>query len=70
MRTFNIVAMQLEASKTVGRKLLKQNLPHFVAESPWSDKQMLAKVRELVLPAFGCAPRQREDAAHARKRRC
>ena len=29
-----------------------QKLLHFVAESPWSDKQMLAKVRELVVPSI------------------
>src|SRR6516225_10541083 len=34
-----------------------QKLLHFVAESPWSDKQVLAKVRELVLPAIErCGP--------------
>jgi SRSO17 transposase len=29
-----------------------QKLLHFVAEAPWSDEQVLAKVRELVLPAI------------------
>src|SRR6516162_2848002 len=29
-----------------------QKLLHFVAESPWSDKRMLAKVREMVVPAI------------------
>jgi SRSO17 transposase len=29
-----------------------QKLLHFVAESPWSDECMLAKMRELVLPAI------------------
>jgi SRSO17 transposase len=29
-----------------------QKLLHFVANSPWSDEQMLAKVRELVLPSI------------------
>src|SRR6266480_3718111 len=29
-----------------------QKLQHFVANSPWSDERMLAKVRERVLPAI------------------
>src|SRR5271165_4857368 len=29
-----------------------QKLLHFVSESPWSDKRMLAKVREMVVPAI------------------
>jgi SRSO17 transposase len=29
-----------------------QRLLHFVAEAPWSDEQVLAKVRELVVPAI------------------
>ena len=29
-----------------------QRLLHFVANAPWSDEQMLAKVRELVLPSM------------------
>jgi SRSO17 transposase len=29
-----------------------QSLLHFVGEAPWSDEQLLAKVRELVLPAM------------------
>src|SRR5215468_11472911 len=29
-----------------------QKLLHFVAESPWSDEPMLAKVREMVVPAI------------------
>src|SRR5207237_7004660 len=29
-----------------------QKLLHFVAEAPWSDEPVLAKVRELVLPAI------------------
>ena len=29
-----------------------QSLLHFVAEAPWSDERMLARVRELVLPAI------------------
>jgi SRSO17 transposase len=29
-----------------------QRLLHFVAEAPWSDKPVLAKVRELVVPAM------------------
>ena len=29
-----------------------QKLLHFVAESPWSDRRMLAKVREMVVPAI------------------
>ena len=29
-----------------------QKLLHFVANAPWSDEQMLAKVRELVLPSI------------------
>jgi SRSO17 transposase len=29
-----------------------QKLLHFIANAPWSDEQMLAKVREMVLPAI------------------
>lgn len=29
-----------------------QSLLHFVAQSPWSDARVLAKVRELVLPSI------------------
>ena len=29
-----------------------QRLLHFVAEAPWSDEPVLAKVRELVVPAI------------------
>ena len=29
-----------------------QKLLHFVAQSPWSDERMLAKVREMVIPAM------------------
>ena len=29
-----------------------QKLLHFVANAPWSDEQMLTKVRELVLPSI------------------
>src|SRR6516165_11677530 len=29
-----------------------QSLLHFVSEAPWSDAQVLAKVRELVVPAI------------------
>jgi SRSO17 transposase len=29
-----------------------QKLLHFVAEAPWSDEQVLTKVREMVLPAI------------------
>ena len=29
-----------------------QSLLHFIGEAPWSDERMLAKVRELVLPAI------------------
>src|SRR5215472_12439495 len=30
-----------------------QSLLHFVSRAPWSDEKLLAKVRELVLPAMG-----------------
>src|ERR1700751_4708505 len=29
-----------------------QSLLHFVGEAPWSDERVLAKVREMVLPAI------------------
>src|SRR6266702_1885170 len=29
-----------------------QSLLHFVAQAPWSDEDVLAKVREMVLPAI------------------
>ena len=31
-----------------------QSLLHFVGNAPWSDEQVLAKVREMVLPAIEC----------------
>ena len=31
-----------------------QKLLHFVANAPWSDERVLAKVREMVVPAIGC----------------
>src|SRR6201993_3890394 len=43
-----IAAMTAPAATSIQH----QKLLHFVANSPWADKPMLAKVRELVLPAI------------------
>jgi SRSO17 transposase len=43
-----IAAMTAPAATSVQH----QKLLHFVANSPWADKPMLAKVRDLVLPAI------------------
>ena len=43
-----IAAMTAPAATSIQH----QKLLHFVANSPWADQPMLAKVRELVLPAI------------------
>ena len=39
-----------------------QSLLHFVGEAPWSDENVLAKVREMVLPAIERHGRLSHDA--------
>src|SRR6516225_5350727 len=40
------------ATAPAGVSVQHQKLLHFVSESPWSDEPMLAKVREMVVPAI------------------
>jgi SRSO17 transposase len=40
------------ATAPAGVSAQYQKLLHFIAESPWSDKRVLAKVREMVVPAI------------------
>ena len=43
-----------------------QSLLHFVANAPWSDERVLAKVRELVLPTSKAAGRSRRGSSTIR----